>query len=919
MKRGAGSPRGSWLAYAAGFFRRVEPAEQRDAAGAFLTLFGFMMGHALLETARDALFLARLPASQLPWVYLVIAVVALVLAERQSVLLRRFSSRNELSGWLLFAATGCFGFWLVSGLGQTWVFYAIYVWTGVLATLVVVRFWTHLGTLFTVTQAKRVFTVVGSGSVLGAIAGSAVARGLTDLVPPRHLLLAAAVVLLATSPAPRLLRRAATRQMPIDSGRSPLQAALGIWGDPYMKRIAILIVLAAMTFSLVDYLFKSAADRAIAPPDLASFFATVYLTLNLASLVVQLGVVSWLVRRFGLNRALAFVPALLLLGASGLAAGGGLAFALIMKGVDGSLRHSLFRTGSELLFVAIPIELRMRAKPIIDMLGHRGGQVVASLSLLVLLGLGAGDRLIAVVAVSVAALWLALTIDLRSYYLDVFRGFLDADFAPSKYDLDRTQLANHPGLLGALTSPDAATAIAALELLAETGAAHKLGPEVFAHSDAQVLVKALDSCAEAGMVDAAAIVSLLRRPEEEVRVAAYRAAFAVDLAADAIRPGLEDPSPHVRSLATAWLVSQGESQPPAELEQRIKGLLAGDAPGRWALARALREDQAGALRDLLGPLLDDPHPTVRREAIRSVSRLGDERFSDRLIECLAARSVRREARAALAQMGPAGVARMTEMLRDPAVPHAVRRHLPDAIAGCATMQAARTLVGHLRAERDGMIRFKILQALGRMRRRQHELPLDNAQLRLARDHALRQGFEVMRLRRALENRPRPQHSPRLPSERLLIGLLRDKQDHAVERVFRLLNLETKNDDFYRIYKGLSSPTPEGRASALELLEHLLGTAERIAFLEVVEDLFELDGGTARPARPGSRKALVDALRTLMTGHVESLSALAAACAADLGLSELEETIDAATPHSRDAQIVLGRAKAVFAGEAKGWT
>ena len=52
---------------------RVRPDERSDVLAAFLTLLAFMAGHALLETARDALFLASLPARRLPWVYLAAA------------------------------------------------------------------------------------------------------------------------------------------------------------------------------------------------------------------------------------------------------------------------------------------------------------------------------------------------------------------------------------------------------------------------------------------------------------------------------------------------------------------------------------------------------------------------------------------------------------------------------------------------------------------------------------------------------------------------------------------------------------------------------------------------------------------------------------------------------------------------------
>src|SRR5260221_6843918 len=54
----------------------VRPEERPGAAAAFVTIFGILAAHTLLETARDALFLARLPASRLPWVYLIIAGVA---------------------------------------------------------------------------------------------------------------------------------------------------------------------------------------------------------------------------------------------------------------------------------------------------------------------------------------------------------------------------------------------------------------------------------------------------------------------------------------------------------------------------------------------------------------------------------------------------------------------------------------------------------------------------------------------------------------------------------------------------------------------------------------------------------------------------------------------------------------------------
>ena len=68
-----------------GLFSRIRAEQRRDTLGAFVTLLGFMTSHALLETARDALFLASIPSSRLPWVYLAIAAIALGITQLQHI------------------------------------------------------------------------------------------------------------------------------------------------------------------------------------------------------------------------------------------------------------------------------------------------------------------------------------------------------------------------------------------------------------------------------------------------------------------------------------------------------------------------------------------------------------------------------------------------------------------------------------------------------------------------------------------------------------------------------------------------------------------------------------------------------------------------------------------------------------------
>ena len=159
---------------------QIRPGERRQTYAASVLIGGIMAAHSLIETARDALFLARLPPARLAWVYLAIAGVSLalfVLQERRGVR----SGRTPLATWLVVSAAVDVLLWSVIAQPGTWALYTLYIWSGVFASLVVVRFWTLLGDLFSISQAKRVFSLIGAGGVGGAILGSLLARTLTRL------------------------------------------------------------------------------------------------------------------------------------------------------------------------------------------------------------------------------------------------------------------------------------------------------------------------------------------------------------------------------------------------------------------------------------------------------------------------------------------------------------------------------------------------------------------------------------------------------------------------------------------------------------------------------------------------------------------------------------------------------------------
>jgi AAA family ATP:ADP antiporter len=310
----------------------LRPEERRGTVAAFLTIFGTLAAHTLLETARDALFLARLPAPRLAVVYLLIAFVAVGLAQVPWGR-RRATGAFALSRLLGLGAVVTFLFWALGRWQSPLELYALYVWTGLLGSLAVLQFWMVLGDLYTLAQAKRLYSLVWTGSLLGATVGAAAARLLADRAPTSTLVLAAAALFGLTALGPALaLGRAEGRSTVRPRGGASMAEGIAILkGDAYVRSLAVLVLVSTIALTLGDYVFKSAVARSVPKEELGAFFGGFYALLNLLALAAQVVLGGWLFRAIGLHRALWVLPALLFVGAAGVALGGGLVAALLLK------------------------------------------------------------------------------------------------------------------------------------------------------------------------------------------------------------------------------------------------------------------------------------------------------------------------------------------------------------------------------------------------------------------------------------------------------------------------------------------------------------------------------------------------------------------------------------------------------------
>jgi AAA family ATP:ADP antiporter len=830
----------------------VRPEERRLVFGATITLFGILAGHALLETARDALFLGRLPASQLPWVYLLIAVTSVGLMQWQARYPIARSNRLVLAALVLGSGAVTAALWALLGAhSPPWVLYLLYVWAGVFATMVVTRFWLVVEDVFTVTQAKRVFAIIGAGSVLGAIVGSGLARGLSEVVDPRHFLLFAAGILGLTGLLPMALLHTAEETRGRDAEhRHPShalhwkQALRTVLHRPYVKRLLGLVVVSTIALTFVDYLFKSIVARQLEGTDLASFFATTYLALNLLSLLFQLTLVSVLLRSFGLNRVLGLTPMLLALGA-------GLLMivyttsplillvpALALKAVDGSLRHSLHRTSIETLYVPLSRTVREQVKTFVDVLGQRGGQALASLVILVVVAFPGSEMVLAAGVIALSVSWIRLARDIRRHYLDLFRTTLSEREVLSEVEFPELDLASLEKLIERLNSVNDAEVVAAMDMLAEQDRVHLIPALILYHPSKTVVTRALHLFARTRREEALPILERIADHEDAVIRAGVLRARAI-LAPDVNRQlsvYLDDPSPVVRATALVTLVAEGWIE--GDDAATVLRTIAKDADDEEALALVLsiQEQPHPIHTSLLIEFAQKDSREVRRETAIAMRAVGSEEFIDPLIGMLPVRDVRSEARSALVSIGEAALEALDRALGDEALAQNVRRHVPRTISRFEPELAAPILMRHLLTVRDGLVRFKILRGLGALRRRDRDLDLDGHTLRKALELTLAGAFRLLDWRGALREGARSDPRRATAVHELLLHTLEHKEAHARERMFRLLDLLFPEEDWQRIYNGLESDRAEDHASAHELIAATLEPPLRDGLLGFVDDL-----------------------------------------------------------------------------------
>lgn len=903
----------------------VRPGEGRIAAlsGAVLALI--IAAHTVIETARDALFLSKLPPERLTFVYALLAVLSLLAGAGSSAVANRFGRRAALVFSLLACAYGAVLLYLRPVTDAS--VFILYLGSGVIGTVLPLQFWMMAGQIFTVTQGKRLFGPIAAGGVLGAAVGGGVAALALRFVSTGALLVLAAVVFVGAA----LLVATAPVGATVDQAGSS-GAAFGwvrdfsvLRRERYVVLVAVLTVFGTATVLVADYLFKSTAAAHFPKSELGSFFALFYAGQNAIALVVQVFVTGAVMRRLGVTGALLVLPVLLAFSGTLAGLGGGFAIAFAAKGADGSLRHSLHRVSSELLLLPLPNEIRERAKPVIDTVFGRGTQAVVAGGILALASIGlSAPRTLGLVMGGCALLWVGAAVLIRGPYVDLFRRALARGELPGGAGTDDLDLESVETVMEALSSRDEDRVLAGIDVLADSHRARVLPALILYHDSPRVLERALAVVATPDRADWRELGErLIEHDDVGVRSAALRA-LAVAGHERAVTRGLHDENDAVRACAAFFLAHRRAGADPrasGPVEEILARSGQEGVKGRGALLSVIGEHGDPRWLPVVEGIIakDGERRGVAALAAWAIEKTGDTRFLPYLVSQLGARDGRAVVRDAIVSMGEDAVSPLAEALESEATPERVRMEIPKTLARFRTQDVVDFLTRHLQNEKSGPVRYKVLRALGALAAgdtsvKSERLRFDKTLFEREAHKNLVEHFRLTGLVAALERDSDGRSAGDTSVGQALLSLLQDKISQSRERAFFALQIAHRNEDLLGVQRAIVRGDKRARGNALEFLDSLPITARQTRELlklvaddlDVVEavrraraSVADSPDDTGRLESPPSHD---EAVRGLLSETDDLIAALTAYHALDLGSIGLARDALAAL----DARPALGR-------------
>ena len=395
----------------------IEPHETRATLASFMLVLLLMGSYYILRPVRDALA-SDWTDAEVSWLWTFTFFISTIAVSLYGGAVTRIRFQRLVpSVYGLFALSFVL-FYLGNQLLTDRVILdkAFYLWISVFSLFHISVFWSFMADTFSKPQATRLFGFIGAGASIGAIIGPAAAALLVGDLGTDPLLLIAAALVAVTLPLVNWLQHLKQADLhnqavavdPADLqsiGGSPLAGFSEFINSRYLLGIGLFIFFYTSISSFVYFELKNLLadyDRETR----SQIWASMDLAVNSLTILVAAFATGRMAKYLGLSFTLASIPVLIGVGMLVLAAAPMVGVVVAVQIIRRAGNYAVSRPAREILFTAVDREVRFKAKPVIDIVIYRGGDMLNAWAFTALTqGLGLGLAAVALVGAGIAALW----------------------------------------------------------------------------------------------------------------------------------------------------------------------------------------------------------------------------------------------------------------------------------------------------------------------------------------------------------------------------------------------------------------------------------------------------------------------------------------------------------------------------------
>jgi AAA family ATP:ADP antiporter len=405
----------------------VEGHEIKAVVGSFLFVIVLMSAYYILRPVRDAMA-SDWTDAEVSWLWTLNFFISTAVVALYGVLVSRFRLRLLVpSIYGIFALTFLSFYALASTMAdRTLVDKSFYVWVSVFSLFHISVFWSFMSDLFSKEQAGRLFGIIAAGASVGGLIGPSIPSFFSASLGTDNLMLLASAMLLVPIPiifylqslkSSDLHNESLAAQTPqIKIGGNPFAGFKLFFSNPYLLAIGLFIFLYTGISSFVYFELKNLLSD-LSRAERTAVWAQMDLAVNVLSIAVGLFATGRIVGKFGMPVTIALIPVLICAGLIIVAISPFLGAVVALQVIRRAGNYAVTRPAREVLFTRVDREARFKAKPVIDIVAYRGGDMLMAWFFTGLTqGLGLGLAAVAAVGAGIAALWSIVGIYLGRWF-----------------------------------------------------------------------------------------------------------------------------------------------------------------------------------------------------------------------------------------------------------------------------------------------------------------------------------------------------------------------------------------------------------------------------------------------------------------------------------------------------------------------